>query len=179
VKKIQLKPEIQEYIKQLTEGLYKGYALQLESVCNELKVKCYLADFDDKLISGAIMKNDDNDQYSIYVAKQQHPNRQRFTIAHELGHYISFLKQSFSYQGLITNKGFEDYAIMFRTYGDYSEAEAEANQIAAEMLMPTEKVKALIDGKTALEDMAELFFVSPIAMAIRLDRLYGNEIIIT
>lgn len=174
---MQLTFEIEEYIHELTTGLYKGYELQIEEVCKKLNLKYFVADFEDN-ISGAIIKDNDSDTYSIYVNRKHPRNRQRFTVAHEIGHYISYLKNSYSKEELKSNGGFEDQAISYRQEGIQSNAETEANLIAAELLMPRKMVDKLIGEGLTPEEMAELFFVSPSAMTIRLKDLYKNLMII-
>jgi Zn-dependent peptidase ImmA (M78 family) len=95
--------------------------------------------------------------------------RKRFTIAHEIGHYISALCDSYSKKQLFSdNQGFEDYSISYRKNGLFSEAETEANEIAAQVLMPETYVRHFTEQKLSIEEMAERFFVSPAAMSIRL-----------
>ena len=87
---MELNQKIQKHISELTSNLYKGYELQIEELCKKLNLKCYMADFDNN-ISGAIIKDDKGDTYSIYSNRKNPRNRQRFTLAHEIGHYISYL----------------------------------------------------------------------------------------
>lgn len=174
---MELKKEIQDYIVELTKDSYKGYELQLEEICKKLNLKCFAADFDDN-ISGSILKDDGKDTYSIYVNRKHPRNRRRFTIAHEIGHYISFLNNGYSKDELESQGGFEDIAISYRKDGKFSDSETEANLIAAELLMPKDKVEELMKQGLTPEEMAELFYVSPSAMTIRLQNLYPNLMII-
>lgn len=176
-KKIELKPEIQQYIFQMTNGLYDGYRLQIEKLCEKLNLKCFVADFEDN-ISGSIIKDDNAETYSIYVNRKHPVNRQRFTFAHEIGHYISFLNESYSKKELEKRGGFEDKAISYRKDGVHSDAETEANLIAAELLMPKDKVEELMQKGLTPEQMADLFYVSPSAMTIRLKDLYPDLMIV-
>lgn len=172
-----LSPKIKEYLQELTEGLYKGYELQIEEVCKKLNLQYFVADFEDN-ISGAIIKDDRKDTYSVYVDRKHPRNRQRFTFAHEIGHYISYLNDSYSTEELKKEGGFEDRAISYRQDSIKSNAETEASLIAAELLMPRKKVDELIKQGLTPEGMAELFFVSPSAMTIRLKDLYKNLMVI-
>lgn len=166
----QLKPGIAEFIKKIaTDDLYEGgYALKIIDLCKRLNLEIYVADFiADNTISGTIEKNDNNDTYSVYVNKNHHPNRRRFTAAHEIGHYISFKCGSYSKNELETKGGIKDI-LFYRKTGHFSRAETEANQIAAEILMPKRKVEQLLANKLLSEEMAEKFLVSHAAMIIRL-----------
>lgn len=174
---MQLKPEIQRYITDLTNGLYKDYELQIEELCKKLNLKCFIADFEDE-VSGAIIKDDDSDSYSIYVNRKYPRNRRRFTFAHEIGHYISYLNKSYSEEELRVKGGFEDKAISYRKDGIFSDAETEANLIAAELLTPREKVEELAQRGLTPEEMAKLFYITPSAVTIRLRSLYPGLMII-
>jgi Zn-dependent peptidase ImmA (M78 family) len=108
------------------------------------------------------------------------PVRQRFTIAHEIGHYILHAKNSSN------SKLFVDYIAYRRddlrpTESNQTGAdkqEVEANAFAAALLMPEKLVRREIEKHNFdLEDdkdlnaLAKLFDVSTIAMSIRLANL--------
>lgn len=119
--------------------------------------------YDDKLpdnISGKIERISD-DNYLITVNGNHHENRQRFTIAHELGHY--FLRHG--------NKQ-DTFETMYRN-GDYNPEEIEANTFAAEILMPSDVIKYYIFNEdiTRIEVLARKFWVSNQAMLVRLNHL--------
>lgn len=87
------------------------------------------------------------EQWTIYVNETDSPRRKRFTTAHELGHYISYQCNSHSKEYIDNNNGVtEDYAIMGRakTQDNADPREIEANQIAAQILMPKSEVEDLI-----------------------------------
>jgi Zn-dependent peptidase ImmA (M78 family) len=87
--------------------------------------------------------------------------RQRFSIAHELGHYV-----------LAHGDAFRDTARNF-TSGQFDRKEVDANRFAAEILMPEEAVNQLIrsDGISDLSKLAREFHVSEAAMKYRLKNL--------
>ena len=95
----------------------------------------------------------------IEVAVNDHPNRQRFTLAHELGHYV-----------LEHNPVFTDADPHgFETPRDINEGEAD--YFAAVLLMPEEWVrKDWINLQNAAR-MADLYSTSPQAMWYRLEEL--------
>ena len=171
-----IKNSVKNRLKQATDGCYSGYTLQLEKVCKELKLDCFDAEFKDPKMSGAIYKEDKSGKFTIYVNAAHPLTRKRFTVAHEIGHYISFLEASYSKSQLMS-EGFEDYAISFRHEGVKSKAESEANIIAAEMLMPAEFVQKMYEQGFSPEQMAEEFCVSEISMTLRLQSLYPDIII--
>lgn len=128
------------------------------------------ADLGDE-VSGVLIKSEG--RAVIGVNGRDAPTRQRFTIAHELGHFLLH-----SDRDLFVDKQF----IVHRRDGNSSTGqdplEVEANQFAAELLMPADKVRDLFnrhpfdfDDETALRKLASTFGVSPMAMAVRLSSL--------
>lgn len=128
------------------------------------------ADFGEE-ISGLLVKH--GGRATIGVNARHAPSRQRFTIAHELGHYLLH-----SSRELFVDK---DYIVHFRddkSSTGYDPIEVEANQFAAELIMPAAKVRELfndhrfdIDDEGALRRLATQFQVSATAMAVRLSSL--------
>jgi Zn-dependent peptidase ImmA (M78 family) len=167
-----LKPEIIDEIKYLTNNCYNRYKLLLDYICKKLDIKCFDSDFDDSRISGMLIRNKETNKFEIYVNRKHSDTRQRFTVAHEIGHYLSWKHQSYSYEQLNKENEIEDYAISFRHESIQSDAETEANEIAATILMPEDKVRDLAKENLTIEEMAEKFFVSESAMTIRLQALY-------
>ena len=94
--------------------------------------------------------------------KISEPGQKRFTIAHELGHYFNSGKKDGSYfcSGLD-----------IRGIRQNIKAEIDANEFAAELLMPEEWFKDYSKGKRfekkVLEGLAEQFYVSLSAAALR------------
>jgi len=176
-----LSSSIQTYLRDILSDCYHHYELQLEKILKKLDLCCFVADFENPQVSGIIAQKEGSPQFNIYVNKQHSQNRRRFTIAHEIGHYISYQTGSYSQQDLESHKRHEDYSIVFYRDGEPTDklAEAEANQIAAEMLMPEDKVRSLAAEKLSIENMARLFFVSEAAMAIRLSSIYKESILLT
>jgi Zn-dependent peptidase ImmA (M78 family) len=117
----------------------------------------------DSGVSGVIQKKAGRDA-AIYLNDKDHPNRQRFTCAHELGHYVNH-----------TNNGVLDYE--FVDYRDQLAAEGTdpeevyANRFAAALLMPAGEVRTLKRGGYDLVQLAYRFRVSEEAMTIRLASL--------
>lgn len=107
----------------------------------------------------------------IVVNSAHHPNRQRFTLAHELAHHV--LHQSY-----LTNNVHIDKGILKRNQRSsegVDTKEIEANAFAAELLMPRNLLIAFshvdINDDSELLEVARKFRVSPSAMAIRLTNL--------
>jgi len=106
----------------------------------------------------------------IAVNKLQPPTRQRFTIAHEIGHAILHTDENALFM--------DDSSVHLRQSNVPVDArEIEANRFAAELLMPESQVYALVsnpieiyeEGVVAL--LAREFEVSPQAFTARLVEL--------
>ena len=118
-------------------------------------------------ISGLI-RHEGSDGYVIRVNRYEARERQRFTIAHELAHFMLHKELiDRSPDGITDN-------VLYRS-GAPEATEYEANRLAAEIVMPGHQIKkALYEdfGKVAteeaIESLAERFQVSNAAMEIRL-----------
>ena len=95
-----------------------------------------------------------------------HENRQRFTIAHELGHYL------LGHLSGEESKQFRDVTRNF-TSATYNPKEVAANRMAAQILMPADKLDFLIykKGVTSIKELAKIMRVSEAAMLYRLKNL--------
>jgi Zn-dependent peptidase ImmA (M78 family) len=106
---------------------------------------------------------------TIYVNADEHPLRQTFTIAHELGHRTMHREWAES----------EDYKVLWRDERDNDRRferpdprEQEANAFAADLLMPKFLLDQYVDDLPASR-LSKLFAVSLPAMKARLSFLYG------
>lgn len=101
--------------------------------------------------------------YAILVNRNHNRARRRFTIAHEIAHYILHENQI----GDGVNAPGLDRSLV------PEQIEVEANQLAEKILMPQNLVREKFDGgMTALDDLANKFDVSLGAMAITLSKIY-------
>ncbi len=113
-------------------------------------------------ISGMIHPNQDG--YKIVINKHEPEYRRRFTLAHELAHFLL-------HRDLI-GAGISDNVLYRSQLSDHREA--EANRLASDILMPPDKLKEarsnLMISKLAdaVSPLAHLFKVSEEAMRIRL-----------
>lgn len=104
---MKLNKKVKRFIADISQGLYKKNTLQISKLLEKLNLKCFSADYPPDIL-GSIIKNDDDVGYTIYVNKDLPKTRQRFIIAHEIGHYISYLCGSYSQDGFEKSNGFED-----------------------------------------------------------------------
>jgi IrrE N-terminal-like domain len=116
-------------------------------------------------ISGQLQRLTGNESgFRIRVSRHEAPSRQRFTIAHEIAHYLLHRDH--------IGDGIEDTILYRSTLSDAREA--EANRLAAELLMPAVKIRESLNelnlARTAASAkvLAEKFEVSEAAMSIRL-----------
>lgn len=108
---------------------------------------------------------------TIYVNKFHHEHRQRFTIAHEIGHFrmhqdvaLKFLDVNFFTRDARVKNWMED----------------EANNFAAFLLAPKYLLEAAIKkysshGTVDLDGLARCFKLSPAAMSIRVNNYLAFE----
>ena len=133
--------------------------LDVEGVARRLGLIIERSPMDDD-ISGYIERR--GARWWIGVNSLQHPNRQRFTVAHELGHYVLHRNQ---FERRVDK-------ILFRNEADRNDVEWQANDFAAKLLMPEDAVRAEIrSGTKEVEALARKFAVSSLAMHFRLQNL--------
>lgn len=100
----------------------------------------------------------------IYVDASENEARQRFTIAHELGHYVERI-----------NQGQSDFAFIDERGTKYDLHEFYADEFAGNMLMPEDEIQRLQRDQRSNVEMAAHFGVSPAAMTTRLKRLANRK----
>ncbi|MEO0625256.1 MAG: ImmA/IrrE family metallo-endopeptidase [Pseudomonadota bacterium] len=126
--------------------------------------------FLDGEISGELVRNS-NGGFEINVNASHAPTRQRFTVAHELGHFLQ-------HRDLIGDGLDDDRAYRSTQSGRYFNTrigprqETQANQFAASLLMPSHLIERLRNEGLDRREMAARLGVSEHAMAIRLGEPY-------
>ena len=152
----------------LKENNAYSLPVDVESLLDSLDIELEVRELENEF-SGFLVSR--GSKYAIVVNRQHAKVRQRFTVAHEIGHYLLHAKR----------KGKESVFIdrfHFRRSNpqpqglNYKE-EREANTFAAGLLMPSELVRKYMDeGEvTSIKGIAEEFNVSPQAMEYRLKDL--------
>lgn len=131
-------------------------------IAKRLGLRVFAAELDPD-VSGMLVKEAGRDP-AIYVNAGDNVNRQRFSCAHELGHFL--LRAS--------SKSDDTYGFIDRrdeeTPRGTNPAEIYANQFAAELLMPQENVRRLAPTMSDAA-LAVKFNVSVGAMKYRLENL--------
>jgi Zn-dependent peptidase ImmA (M78 family) len=140
----------------------------VEKIAEQYRLDIRLAPYEGDL-SGALVRTDD--ETFIGVNSNHHPNRQRFTVAHELAHF-------FLHKGMRLHI---DKNIWVNWRDDQSSKavqwqEIQANQFAAELLMPTAFLKKDLNrigrvNEHLVQILARKYRVSSQAMDIRLNNL--------
>jgi Zn-dependent peptidase ImmA (M78 family) len=130
----------------------------------------YSAGNDD--VSGALIRSEDS--VVIAVNSAQHENRQRFTIAHEIGHFLLHKGTQVHFD--------DDFRVNYRkadSTGTATADEKEANWFAAVFLMPEhflrkDWLRLRLENHPplgAIHSLAVRYKVSPKAMELRLVNL--------
>lgn len=111
-------------------------------------------------LSGLIKKSDD-ESYEIHVNGNHPITRQRFTMAHELAHFLLHKNEigdgvtdDFLYRSNLTSR-----------------IEREANDLAAKILMPKHLLLKEPYKSMTISEQADKFWVSAVSMDIRLGKL--------
>jgi len=144
------------------EGIIRSLGVELDKK----------AELDDD-ISGQIEKLPDG-SYKISVNKNDHYFRQRFTMAHELGHFL--FHRSLIGDGVDDNKAYRSTSQgRFYNTNMTGKHETQANQFAASVLMPEPLVSKLHDEFGGnLEELSKNLQASKQAIKIRLDAMDNN-----
>ena len=129
-------------------------------IAESLNVPIY-KNFDFPNNLSGLIKREDDDSYSIHVNGNHPSTRQRFTMAHELAHFVLHKDQ-------IGDGITDDY--LYRS-GMSNAAEREANQLAADILMPRHLLTSEHREGMTVDQLADLFWVSRMSMDIRLGEI--------
>lgn len=128
---------------------------------------------------GGLIAPDDKSEGAIVINGNRPKERRRYTIGHELGHYLNPWHKSDNPNGfqcnaknLATEKSDKNNA--------YLRMEAEANEFSAELLMPENQLRNFLRAKSGADlehiaDFAVKFEVSKEAMARRYVEYNSNE----
>jgi len=129
-------------------------------IANRLGIEVFDERLEDE-ISGAILKEPGRDAV-ILLNVADSANRKRFTVAHEIGHYVERAQDDeFEFadlRGALASEGLDPHEIY-------------ANEFAACLLMPEHKVREMQKSGELPAQMALEFRVSADAMTFRLKNL--------
>lgn len=141
------------------------------SLAHDLGLKVYTSETLGENVSGLIKRDarkGGSSGYAIFINANQPKVRQRFTMAHEIAHFI--LHRAFIGDGIVEDA-------LHRAEGFTNALERQANAMAADILMPRNLVsKVQDDGVTDIPGLAAYFNVSRDAMSYRvLGRPYIDD----
>ncbi len=135
--------------------------VDIVAIAHNLGINVYSA-CESENLSGKIIKDSKlggKSGYAIFVNSNDSPVRQRFTIAHEIAHFVLHkheigdgIVEDALYRSCLSNK-----------------KEVEANKFAADILMPWHLINRVMQKPFEnIKELAERFQVSQSAMSIRL-----------
>lgn len=156
---LELRPEVRAKI----DGLLSDVPVKLGAIAERLGVKVLLSTLP-RGISGEIRQ--ENGEFVIRINRHEAKHRQRFTLAHELAHFLLHKDRIIAEGGWSEN-------VLLRS-GQPANIEYEANRLASDLVIPS----ALLAEATAeytgpitseiIDDLAKRFGVSTAAMEIKL-----------
>ncbi|WP_375725253.1 ImmA/IrrE family metallo-endopeptidase [Arcobacter sp. KX21116] len=128
-------------------------------------------DFRKAKVTGSITMKEGIPRVWINPMMNQSKERERFTLAHELGHFMLHIAPSFR------DDYISDDNIEWNRDNNWDVKEMEANKFAAELLMPLEQIKEEFntidssDREIKIEKLSEIFKVSRQAIQFRLQSI--------
>jgi Zn-dependent peptidase ImmA (M78 family) len=148
----------------LRESDLMSAPVDVEAVAARLGARVVFEDLEDD-VSGFLLR--EKGVSTIAINKQHHPNRQRFTLAHECGHLFLHASEG--------DRLWLDKTLFFRDSSKSGDqfSEIQANQFAAGLLMPEQLLKESLGESGPVSDvdvvrLALKFQVSERAMTVRL-----------
>lgn len=157
----------------------KKTPVPLNLIATLLKAEVHQQKFEDN-VSGVLLIR--GEERHIMVNKAHHPNRQRFTIAHEIGHlvlhhsagdrlFIDTHIHAYQRKGSPASGAYEELGSTTTPI-----EEREANQFASALLMPRASIIQMTEGREFWDELdvaalAAEFGASEQAMTIRLRQL--------
>lgn len=147
--------------------------VNLQRVTDHLGLKVYYNQFEDPRISGMLITDAarvpigvaPGEQGTVFLKAGEYTPRSRFTLAHEVGHFCL----GHGNGGVVTD------FFRGRTDGNNDPKETEANEFAAELLMPRVMFTELWVSGLPLEELTVIFGVSLEAAIVRARTLNLRE----
>lgn len=156
---LELSPEVRAEI----DGLVSEIPVKLGAIAQRLGVKVLLSTLP-RGTSGQI--GQENGEFVIRINRHEAKHRQRFTLAHELAHFLLHKDRILAEGGWSEN-------VLLRS-GQPAIIEYEANRLASDLVIPSSllaEATAEYSGPMTseiIEDLAQRFGVSAAAMEIKL-----------
>ncbi len=169
-------------LKKLPEDIQKKYInetpIPVVAVAKDLGIDIFETPDFAHHESGSIKK--EGNTFVIYLNTNDSIERKRFTIAHEIGHFL--LHKNYLDKGkelVDESKQPTPGVVLKRAINDDMDLEkrkmeVQANRFAAELLMPEEMFKKVWNESIVIEEIAEAFNVSPSAVTVRAKELFNS-----
>lgn len=141
----------------------RGIPVPVGDIAKSLGIKVLSADLPTN-ISGMIQEFSTG-EIIVKINRHENKERQRYTLAHEIGHFL--LHREYLSEGISDS-------ILYRSKLSNAQ-EAEANKIAADILMPVSKLRLDCTtspsniGEDEISSLAKKYAVSHVAMGFRLE----------
>lgn len=151
-------------VRQEIDGFLEEHPVKLGAIAERLGVKVLLSTLP-RGTSGQIGQ-EDND-FVIRINRHEAKHRQRFTLAHELAHYLL-------HRDRIVAEGGWSENVLLRAPNQPVQIEYEANRLASDLVIPSDLLARATAEYTGpmtsevIEDLARRFGVSTAAMEIKL-----------
>lgn len=164
-----VRPPSQEYLnlqsndRDVIDQHLSEYPVKLGAIARNLGVRVLLSTLP-RGISGQIGQEDG--EFVIRINRHEAKHRQRFTLAHELAHFLLHRDRIIAEGGWSEN-------VLLRS-GQPASIEYEANRLASDLVIPSDKLQEAISQYSGpitdevIEDLARRFGVSTAAMEIKL-----------
>lgn len=148
----------------------KSVPLNLSSLAYNLQIKLYYVPMDYELASYIDVNYE---ECSIYINSNHTLNRQRFSAAHAIGHYVFDRKKLLKHGGCNDTRDYQTSSNHSYYNPDISKTdESRANGVAVMMLMPEEILLNLYKMYPEnITGIADILGVSEKALTIRLEKV--------
>lgn len=132
-------------------------------------IEVFSIQLSDDSVCGILRK--ERDQYCIYVNADHHPHRMRYTIAHEIGHYVLHRDIVETFVDKEINLYRKPQSLESARDRQSAMMEVQANMFAAALLMPGPSVRKQYAHTKDIQALAKMFGVSREAMGHRISNL--------
>lgn len=154
---------------------WEGIPVDPFAIATRLGIDVLLGSFQDDSVEGVLRTQEGRPQILVRVASRL--DRQKFTVAHELGHFVLHWpnvpepredQENFVDDDLLLYRRGSDQTSLSQSDRD---KEVQANMFAAALLMPASAVTAHSRTSRSARVLAKQFGVSELAMRYRINEL--------
>jgi len=144
--------------------LDKAIDLEALATCLDITEIRYVPDLS---FEGMLITTPEKGEGKVIINANSDISRQRFTLAHEIGHYIlSRHTQTHGHSFQCQSKDMEDQADTLTALQDrYQIQEQEANRFASELLMPNLLIESYLERKYPLQGIKALASKAKVSIA--------------